>query len=166
MRKRERERFINKLNFTEKELMIRDRLYKRRKAARYKIVIYGERYNSLGEYVDPEGNTVYGLFYFSDFPSDGVYYDTIYFYEPDQFLDIIKLYEGAFYELYDLETGKEIGSGTLDPDSPVEEIRETNKECCHVCKFCFWRGMLYGEDKMGYDTETNEYGYTCYMNRY
>lgn len=32
--------------------------------------------------------------------------------------------EGLFYQLYSTETGKRIGYGSLDPDTPREEIEE------------------------------------------
>ena len=35
--------------------------------------------------------------------------------------------EGLFYQLYSTETGKRIGYGSLDPDSPREEIEEFEK---------------------------------------
>lgn len=138
MRKRERERFL-RMNFTEKELEIRDWLYKDRDIAKYKIVITEENHNKSDS-----------LDVFSDFPEEGRYIDTIYFYYPDQYLDILKLYEGLFYQIFDLKSGKRIGYGMLDPDSPVEELREfEGKSCGSVCKFCWWRGMLYDEKKNG-----------------
>lgn len=36
-------------------------------------------------------------------------------------------YEGLFYQLYSTETGERIGYGSLDPDSPREEIEEFEK---------------------------------------
>ena len=145
MRTREKERFL-RLRFTEKELEIRDRLYKergcKRNAAKYKIVITEETDSAPMDF-------------FIDNPEAGQYIDTIYFSFPWQFEMVLELYEGLFYQLFDMETGKRIGYGGLDPDSPVEEIRETVTECCKVCKFCFWHGMLFNENKNG-----NEY--YCY----
>ena len=154
MRKRERERF-QRMDFTEGELEIRDRLYKNRKLAKYKIVITQEKGVAYGVYENKYREKV-SLADLSDNPSDGLYVDTIYFYRPDQFENIVGLYEGLFYELFEIESGKRIGYGMLDPDSPVEEIRETIKECCGVCEFCFWHGMLYDEEKEGSE-------YKCYM---
>ena len=36
-------------------------------------------------------------------------------------------YEGLFYQLYSLDTGKRVGYGILDPDSPEKEIEEFEK---------------------------------------
>lgn len=156
MRERERKRFL-RLHFTEAELEVRDRLYKSRKLAKYKIIITQEKRVGYGIYENKYGERV-SLGDLGDFPNEGIYVDTIYFYRPDQFKDIVGLYEGLFYELYEIESGKRIGFGMLDPDSPVEEIRETVTECCCVCELCFWHGMLYNEEKDG-----NEY--KCYMNK-
>lgn len=144
MRKRERERF-QRLNFTEEDLEIRDSLYKdigcQKNTAMYKIIITEE--NNKRKHA---GYNYGYLAYFSDYPEDGTYIDTIYFSFPYQFDNIIKLYEGEFYQLFDNVTGKRIGYGNFDPDSPVEEIRGTVNECCLVCRFCFWHGMLYNEE--------------------
>ena len=148
MRTRERERFL-RMNFTEKELNIRNWLYKNKKLAKYKIIITQENYKKSDS-----------LAYFSDYPEEGKYVDTIYFYNPDQYLDILKLYEGLFYQLFDLESGEIIGPGMLDPDSPVEEIREfEGKTCGRVCQSCWWRGLLYDEkrpDERFYCYNSNE----------
>lgn len=166
MRARERERFM-KLNFTEEELEIRDRLYKvDRKTARFKIVITTEHYRKrkhLKE-ADPDGTLGYAngyLAYFTEYPEDGTYLDTIYFYNPNQYNDIVTLYEGQFYQLFDIASGERIGYGNFDPDNPIEEIREhTGKKCECVCQSCFWRGMLYNEcDSI---IKNGEYYCTCY----
>lgn len=145
MRKRERERFL-RMNFTEDELDMRNKLYKERNLASYKIVITQEHYDRKRKHADAAPPYDNYLAYFSDFPEDGDYVDTIYFYEPWQYNLIVKLYEGLFYQLFDLKTGKRIGYGSFDPDSPVEDIRGSGTgECCNVCELCFWRGMLYKE---------------------
>lgn len=36
--------------------------------------------------------------------------------------------EGLFYQLYETETGKRIGYGTIDPDYPREDIEEWEKQ--------------------------------------
>lgn len=36
--------------------------------------------------------------------------------------------EGLFYQLYETETGRRIGCGTIDPDYPKEEIEEWEKQ--------------------------------------
>lgn len=36
--------------------------------------------------------------------------------------------EGLFYQVYDTETGKRIGYGTMYPDYPKEDIEEWEKE--------------------------------------
>ena len=129
MRARERERFL-RMNFTEEELEIRDRLYKvNRKVARFKIVITTEhdRKRKHMKEADPDGSLGYAngyLAYFSEYPEDGTYLDTLYFYSPYQYEDILSLYEGQLYQLFDMKTGQRIGYGSFDPDSPVEEIRE------------------------------------------
>ena len=147
MRKRERERFL-RMNYTEEELWIRNTLMKSKKyreQSRFKIVIYTERFNKYGQYVDRAGHKMQ-LLEFSDSPEEGRYLDTIWFNYPREFEAIIKLYEGQFYVLFNMATGERIGYGSLDPDSPVEEIRE-HFECCDVCELCFWRGMIWGEKK-------------------
>lgn len=148
MRTKERERFL-RMNFTEKELEIRDSLYKHRDKAKYKIVITEENHKKSDS-----------LDVFSDFPEEGRYIDTIYFYTPDQYLNVLKLYEGLFYQIFDLKSGERIGYGMLDPDSPVEEIREfEGKTCGSVCEFCWWRGLLYDEkrpDERFYCYNSNE----------
>ena len=157
MRARERERFL-RMNYNEGELEIRDRLYKARKNAKYKIRITQEHYDKKRKFSDDDPPYDYYLAYFSDNPEEGTYVDTIYFSSPDDFQDIISLYEGLFYELFDISTGKRIGSGCLDPDSPVEEIRDNEgKTCGGVCKYCFWQGMLYDEVK-----DSFEGNYFCY----
>ena len=167
MRARERERFL-RMNFTEKELEIRDRIYKvKRELARFKMVITAEHYNKrkhLKE-VDPDGTLGYAngyLAYFCEYPEDGTYLDTVYFNDPDEYRDILTLYEGMFYQLFDMKTGDRIGYGSFDPDSPIEEIRERiGEDCCEtVCKFCFWRGLLYQEAENV--TKNGMNFYTCY----
>lgn len=164
MRARERERFL-RMNFTEDELKIRNELYKARKNAKYKMIITTEHYNKQRKYDDRKPPYDDYLAYFSDYPDEGKYLDTIYFRYPYDYMDIIKLYEGQFYQLFNLDTGKEIGSGCLDPDSPVEEIRYDKDdpeyfECCCACAECFWRGMLYDETKEVFDGV--HYCCTCY----
>lgn len=162
MRTREKERFV-KLGFTENELQIRDSLYKRRESrkntANWKIIITTEHYDQSKRKhsgYDPNGY----LAYFTDYPEDGTYLDTIWFDHPEEFEKICTLYEGQFYQLFDNTTQKRIGYGSLDPDSPIEEIRAHVKQCCSVCQSCFWRGMLYGEIK---DIKTTQgWMYTCY----
>ena len=158
MRARERERFL-RLNYTPQELEIRDGLYKNRKLAKYKIRITEEHYDKKRSFAYGKPTYSSYLTYFTDFPEEGTYLDTIYFYKPSQFENIMKLYEGMFYELFDLETGERIGYGSLDPDSPVEEIREHFK-CNDVCELCFWRGMIWGEKKT--EEINGNYFCTCY----
>lgn len=152
MRTRERERFI-RLNFTPEELEIRDRLYTNRKLARYKIIITEEHYDKKRKHSNEKPPYDSYLSYFTDHPEDGTYLDTIYFYEPSHLMDILKLYEGMFYQLFSVKENKLIGKGSLDPDSPVEEIREYEgaDNCCQVCEDCFWRGMIFGEAKTAGD---------------
>lgn len=144
MRSRERERFM-KMGFSGEELEIRDKLYKAKKNATYKIIITEERVRN-GKYVNKFGDDV-NLMYFADNPEEGDYVDTVYFSRPKEFNDILRLYEGLFYRMFDMESGEMIGYGSLDPDSPIEEIRMHTSECGSVCEYCFWRGMLYGEEK-------------------
>ena len=168
MRAREEARFRS-MNFTDEEIEIRNKLYKARKNARYKMIITTEHYDMnkrkhLNE-VDPDGKLGYTngyLAYFTDYPEDGTYLDTVYFRYPYEYKMVIQLYEGQFYQLFDMETGERIGYGNLDPDSPVEEIRATNRECCDVCDMCFWTGLLYNEDDY-FDAPGKDYVYaTCY----
>lgn len=161
MRARERERFL-RMNFTEKELEIRDRLYKiNRNYCRWKMVITTEKDRKHMKEANPDGDLGYAngcLAYFSNYPENGKYIDTIYFNDPDEYRDIITLYEGLFYQLFDFISGERIGAGCLDPDSPVEEIRERiGDECGIVCKFCFWRGLLYDEAETIVKNGTNYY---------
>lgn len=127
MRKRERERFMNKLKYTEEELVIRDQLKGNQHNSKYKIIITEER--------DPNH-----LSYYCDNPWDGYYIDMIYFNNPCELEKIIRLYEGELYQMFIVGNGKMIGYGLLDPDSPFEEIQEIEPtECKGVCEFCWWR---------------------------
>ena len=143
----QRERFLS-LNYTDHELEIRDRLMRPEDKAVYKIVITEE--NEENDFEDC---------LFS--PGLGTYIDTIYFSNPREFNDIIKLYEGLFYELYTINNGQCIGSGMLDPDSPVEEIRSVNLKCYGVCDCCFFKGLLYNENEKDADGS-----YSCYLNEW
>lgn len=136
MRAREYERFM-KMNFSTEEIETRARLMRvNRKICRYKIIITTEcekklKNHNLSEYIT----------YFSNHPENGKYLDTIYFYTPSQYYDIVKLYEGNFYQLFDLGTGERIGYGLFDPDNPLEDIAEqTGDKCEGVCEFCFKNG--------------------------
>ena len=63
------------------------------------------------------------LSWFGDNPWDGVLEDIVL---GDSFEELMGdgKYEGLFQQTYDMETGKRISYGFLDPDTPREEIEE------------------------------------------
>ena len=152
MRERQKKRLLERCNYTPEELEIRETLKANKHNAKYKIIITEEHYDEKKRKHQNAATAVLGynngyLAYFSDYPEDGNYIDMIYFNWPWEYQRIVQLYEGEFYQLFDVATGNRIGYGSFDPDSPIEDIRETKPECCYVCEHCFWRGTLYGEIK-------------------
>lgn len=63
------------------------------------------------------------LNFFADKPWEGLLEDVVFGDNWNElFFDHKKDNEGLFYQLYATDTGKRIGYGILDPDSPAEEI--------------------------------------------
>lgn len=125
MRRREIERF-KRLMFTDHELEIRSRLTKNNKHnSKYKIIITEEKDDDLSWY--------------AAHPEKGAYIDTIYFNWYDEWNIISELYEGLFCQVFRLDTGECIDSGTFDPSWTIDIFREIEPKCEHVCKFCWYR---------------------------
>ena len=66
------------------------------------------------------------LDFFWDNPWEGLLVDIVYGNSYEELFGNGD-YEGLFYQLYSTETGERIGYGSLDPDSPREEIEEFEK---------------------------------------
>ena len=66
------------------------------------------------------------LDFFWNNPWEGLLVDIVYGDSYEELFDNGD-YEGLFYQLYSTETGERIGYGSLDPDSPREEIEEFEK---------------------------------------
>lgn len=69
-----------------------------------------------------------GLSFFSDNPWEGNLEEVIFGDDFDALFGNGRN-EGLFYQLYCNESGKRIGSGSLDPDSPREEIQLWEEKC-------------------------------------
>ena len=99
---------------------------KNKRKGRYLIIITGDRCDNddLSELMN--------------YPERGEFLDKIAFNTPDELEPIVSVYEGMFYQLFDMEksTTERISGGVID-DSIWEDWWD--EECPVVCEFCFLR---------------------------
>lgn len=94
-----------------------------------------------------------GLDFFSNHPWEGLLVDIVSGNSFEELYGDGK-HEGLFYQLYETSEGYRIGSGTLDPDAPREEVREWEHRCRRRQAKNLW--MEFGDVPMNPETEEIE----------